>query len=162
MENVVIKVIWEHEWDQMKNTEVYNDPQYLEPCNALFGGRTYTAHLWYSACDDEQILYVDVTSLYPYVNANFTYATGHPKIILRDFKNPLLSHQSCCDSSPGLYLPVLPYRSPQGKLVFTLCCTCTDTNNSNASCTHSNEERALSCTWTTPEFMKTAVISWLK
>ena len=52
----------------------------------------------------------------------------------------------------GLFHPVLPYRT-QGKLMFPLCKTCTDTLNQNP-CTHTDEERAILGTWCHVELMK--------
>ena len=49
----------------------------------FFGGRTNAVRLHHVANEDqgEQIKYVDVTSLYPWVNKTQQYPTGHPIII---------------------------------------------------------------------------------
>ena len=53
----------------------------LEPRHALYGGRTNAAKLYHLCQGDEQIRYVDFTSLYPHVNRSKTVPTGHPEII---------------------------------------------------------------------------------
>ena len=54
---------------------------------------------------------------------------------------------------PGdLYHPVLPYRC-HGKLLFPLCSFCAETKN-QASCQCSDDDRALTGTWTTIEINK--------
>ena len=42
----------------------------LTPRDAFFGGRTGAVSLLEQAAPDEKIIYVDVTSLYPWVNKN--------------------------------------------------------------------------------------------
>ncbi len=110
----------------------------------------------------KMIHYVDITFLYLYVNANFVYPTGHPKIILRDFKDAREYFgliKAVLHPPQGLYLPVLPYRTSQGKFVFSFCHTFEDTNNQTGPCMYSDEERALHGTWTTPEFLKSGILS---
>ena len=53
----------------------------LERREAFFGGRTGAVALHAVAGEGEEIRYVDVTSLYPWVNKNCPYPIGHPKII---------------------------------------------------------------------------------
>ena len=45
----------------------------LQPRDAFVGGRTGAISLLEEAGEDEKILYVDVTSLYPWVNKNGVY-----------------------------------------------------------------------------------------
>lgn len=56
----------------------------LNPCDAFFGGRTNAVKLFHLSSNnkDEQILYYDFTSLYPYVNKNAVYPKSHPENIL--------------------------------------------------------------------------------
>ena len=54
----------------------------LEPREAFYGGRTGMAACLYKADNDEQISYVDFTSLYPTINKYGTYPIGHPKIMV--------------------------------------------------------------------------------
>ena len=58
-----------------------------------------------------------------------------------------------------LFHPVLPYRCGR-KLVFPLCRSCVETEmqklftERSCKCSHSNEDRALTGTWCTPEILK--------
>lgn len=75
--------MWECQWCKMK--EQNNDVKHfvigldlvtsLNPCDAFFGGRTNAIKLFHLSSNnkDEQILYYDFTSLYPYVNKNAVY-----------------------------------------------------------------------------------------
>ena len=45
----------------------------LNPRDALFGGRTSPAVLYYECRNGEKIMYNDVTSLYPFVQKNFRF-----------------------------------------------------------------------------------------
>ena len=111
----------------------------------------------------EQIHYVDVTSLYPWVNKNAKYPLGHPKIktrvTLEEF--PLYFGLAKVDilPPPDLYHPVLPMRSG-GKLTFPLCAACVKEQQQKPmlkrtfTCHHSRAERVLRGTWCTPEINK--------
>ena len=101
---------------------------------------------------DEKIAYYDVCSLYPAVNKYGKMPVGHPTII------PTNVYQSGkyygfikCKILPprDLYHPVLPYRS-ENRLLFPLCRTCTD-HRQTTQCKHTEDERALTGTWITPE-----------
>ncbi|KAL3987174.1 homeobox protein Nanog [Sarotherodon galilaeus] len=161
--NVCLVTIWEHEWTELKRTDVsvinflkhYEPPEPLNPRDALFGGRTSPAQLRCSAGPGERIGYVDVTSLYPFVNSTCSYPLGHPQIIFRNFQHPKNYFgfiKAVVYPPRALYFPVLPYKTKSGKLLFTLCRTCAEMNNQQGACNHSNEERALKGVWTTVEF----------
>ena len=130
-------IIWECEWDRRVKTDEELQAYLstlelvppLNPRDAFFGGRTNAGTLFYKADETqgEQIRYVDVTSLYPWVNKNAVYPTGHP-IIITSPEDQDISHYFAVakvDILPpfGLYHPVLPYRSG-GKLVMPLCRSC--------------------------------------
>ena len=132
----------------------------LEPQDAFFGGRTNAIQLYCQTQPREQILYVDYTSLYPWVNKHCLYPVGHPTIITQPQGTDI---SDCfglikCDILPPyqFYHPVLPIRC-QGKLIFPLCRTCTETQlklsllSRFPDCPHSEEERTLTGTWCTPE-----------
>ena len=77
---------------------------------------------------------------------------GHPEIITSDFKdlNQYFGIAKVKILPPkGLYHPVLPYRS-NGKLKFPLCKSCAE-NENQSPCRCSDEDRALTGTWCTPE-----------
>ncbi|XP_055344851.1 uncharacterized protein LOC129592761 isoform X3 [Paramacrobiotus metropolitanus] len=155
-----VTTIWEHEFaDQIKS-----DPELrsfvqklsfiapLDPRDAFYGGRTNAVKLFHQISGDETISYYDVNSEYPYVNKNKRYPVGHPTIITKDFKDigNYFGIALCQVLPPGdLKLPVLPYRSG-GKLTFPLCRTCVD-KYQNTKCEHTDEERALTGAWCTPE-----------
>jgi hypothetical protein len=50
----------------------------LEPRDAFYGGRTEAFTLFQK---DQDISYVDVTSLYPYINKTGKIPIGHPEIV---------------------------------------------------------------------------------
>ena len=158
-------VMREHEWVEMKKShprvvkflKTSDFPEPLSPRQALFGGRTSAFRLRYTAGEDERVLYADVTSLYPYVNSVYPYPLGHPVIIHRDFDNPENYYgliRAVIYPPRGLYLPLLPYKTSKGKLVFTLCRTCAEINNQQGACRHDEEDRALTGVWVTVEFNK--------
>ena len=155
-----VRSIWEHEWNHLKNTDdsvkaFLTESQFPDPLNprdALFGGRTNAITLYYKAHAGEEICYYDFTSLYPFVNATKMYPTGHPEIIQNNFstlKDYFGFAKVKVYPPRGLFFPVLPYKVG-GKLFFTLCRTCAETNQQE-TCLHSDEERALQGTFCTPE-----------
>ena len=117
---------WEHDFKQDIKTNgdleqfisTLDVVDRLNPRDSFFGGRTNALRLHHKVDENEEIRYVDFTSLYPFVNKYKEYPVGHIEIITKDFKS-LNQYKS------GLYLPVLPYRS-NGKLKFPLCRTCAD------------------------------------
>ena len=120
-------------------------------------GRTNASQLYCDTNEGEEIKYVDFTSLYPWVNKYCRYPVGHPEMITKDFgdmKDYFGIAKVKILPPRGLYHPVLPYRS-NGKLKFPLCRTCADTENVDP-CTCSDDDRALTGTWCTPE-IQTAV-----
>ena len=94
-------------------------------------------------------------SLYPYVNKYGRYPAGHPEILTSDFDD-ISSYFGIAKIKilppRGLYHPVLPYRS-NGKLKFPLCRSCAD-SETLTSCRHSDEQRAITGTWCTPEIQR--------
>ncbi|XP_045568417.1 uncharacterized protein [Salmo salar] len=160
-----VNVMWEHEWNALKKSDPhvraflssFDTPEPLEPRQALYGGRTNALTLRYVAQPDETIGYVDFTSLYPHVMSSSCYPMGHPEIIHCDFDLPQNYFgliKATVYPPRGLFIPVLPYKGPQGKLFFPLCRTCSENNNQEKPCDHSDQERALTAVWVTPEFTK--------
>ncbi|OOY49400.1 hypothetical protein BOV97_12840 [Solemya velum gill symbiont] len=152
--------IWEHEFRDQRKA----DPELrrflatldlvdrLNPRDSFFGGRTNASKLYHKVDGDEKIQYVDFTSLYPWVNKYCQYPAGHPTILTSDFgdMDDYFGIAQVKILPPrGLYHPVLPYRS-NGKLKFPLCRTCADSENQDP-CTCTDEERAMTGTWCTPE-----------
>jgi len=166
-----VKEIWECEWAALKKidpsvTTFVQDLKIdtpLNPCDAFFGGRTNAITLHYKAEPHQQIRYVDITSLYPWVNKNALYPVGHPTFIDAPGHtsiSPYFGFVKCQVLPPyQLYHPVLPHRQGH-KLTFPLCRTCVETEQPkpllqrSCVCDHSPEERALLGTWCTPELNK--------
>ncbi len=147
-------MIWECQWEKAKQIipnvrafmSNYTAPKRLNPRDSLFGGRTNAFKLYHKISEGERISYLDFTSLYPYVQSRKTYPIGHPEIILKDFE-PIESYFGlikCTVLPPRKLLhPLLPFKSPEGKLLFALCHTCAEQQLQN-QCQHSDEERAIS------------------
>ena len=155
---------WEHVYDQQYRQQEemrqfietldIQDP--LKPREALYGGRTNATRLWYEAGPGEEIRYIDICSLYPYVLKYGIFPVGHPTIITEHFLSDLRDYQGLikCRVLPPkeLYHPVLPYKS-KGKLTFPLCRTCVE-DRVQISCTHTDSQRTLDGTWVTLELFK--------
>ena len=164
-----VETLWEHDYRQKYKTDpefqhfidtTYEDfPDPLIPKDALFGGRTNATRL---LCEEGDIRYVDVCSLYPFVLKHGTFPIGHPDVITHDFKSidQYFGLVQCRVIPPRqLFHPVLPYRFAGGKLLFPLCRTCAQQGieqelDINYRCPHTNQERSLLGTWTTCELNK--------
>ena len=174
-----VKIMWECEWDfevkthealrQFLDTFEIVDP--LQPRNAFFGGRTNAVKLHHMAERrlGEKIKYIDVTSLYPWVNKNKTYPVGHPVVIVNP-DDPDIHHyfgMAKVDILPphNLYHPVLPHRH-KGKLTFPLCQTCMEEEMTKPLlekswvCRHTPEQRTLRGEWCTPEIQKAVELGY--
>jgi len=169
--------LWEHEWDAMvkDNLEVQlflaqlELVEPLEPRDAFFGGRTGAVSLYAKAQENEEIRYIDVTSLYPWVNKTQEYPTGHPVIMTQPTDQSLDSYFGIAkvDIVPPaeLFHPVLPVRSG-GKLTFPLCGQCVQDQQQQPMlertciCPHTDEQRTLRGTWCTPELQKAIEVGY--
>lgn len=127
----------------------------LDPRNAFFGGRTGNTKCFHSCAAGEEIRYVDVCSLYPYVCKYGKFPLGHPTVHVGEeecAKRGLnVEGLLKCKIVPPsvLYHPVLPMKLHE-KLMFLLCRTCGENLNAG-DCNHSDEEKALTGTWTMDE-----------
>ena len=166
-----LKVMRECEWAALKKTdpdiqefvEHLHIAQPLNPRDSFFGGRTNAIKLYHKAQPDEQIWYVDVTSLYPWVNKTREYPIGHPVCIDQPGHTNISQYFGFikCEvlPPPHLYHPVLPHRHA-GKLTFPLCRTCVQNEQPkpltqrSKICSHTDEERKLIGTWPSPELEK--------
>ncbi len=154
-------------WERVKQNDPdvmafmsnYSTPERLNPRDSLFGGRTNALKLYHKNAEDESVSYLDFTSLYPFVQSCKTYPIGHPEIILKDFE-PVESYFGVikCTVLPprALLHPLIPFKSPQGKLLFALCRTCAEKQQQEL-CQHSDEERSISGVWTSVELSHTIV-----
>lgn len=173
LKSLGLKVVemWECEWEKKKEThpEVEEFVKRLEfsaplnPRDAFFGGRTNAICLAKQVEPGEKILYDDIRSLYPWVNKNCDYPVGHPIYIDQppgtDISNYFGLLKVKIIPPRGLYHAVLPSRHGN-KLTFPLCRTCLELeqpkpiHQRSCSCSHSDEERALTGTWCSPELHK--------
>ena len=115
------------------------------------------------SCDTdkgEMIRYIDVISLYPFVLRDNVFPKGHPKIYHCTNEDLGTNIDKCFDivrlkilPPRQLVIPVLPYRSKTGKLMFSLCKTCMEESNQN-KCLHNNDKREWVGTYTTVELQE--------
>ena len=166
-----VNEIWECRWDSLVKTDQavnrflssFDLVPPLQPRDAFYGGRTGAVALHTMAGEEEEIRYVDITSLYPWVNKNCTYPIGHPQIITQPIDQSIGSYFGIAMVDilppPGLFHPVLPVRQG-GKLTFPLCSKCVEDEQKKPMlqrrhyCIHSDGERMLRGTWCTPELIK--------
>ncbi|XP_071850632.1 uncharacterized protein [Apostichopus japonicus] len=158
----VVKM-WECDFDRLLKTDTTMKAfvntltfrEALHPRRAFFGGRTNATVLRYDAKEGEQIKYIDVCSLYPFVNKFGIFPIGHPTIVTENFDGWETYHglMYCRVVPPRkLYHPVLPYRTGN-KLLFPLCRKCAD-EKQQSLCLHDDNDRALEGTWVTLELEK--------
>ena len=163
--------MWECDWTHLKDTSpdirtFVAHLQFTEPLNprdAFCGGRTNAVKLYHHVTSSQKIHYIDVTSLYPWVNKTCVYPKGHPTFFSHpghtDIR-PYFGLIQCKVLPPrDLYHPVLPYRQ-EGKLLFPLCASCVKEEmpkrpwERTAKCNHTDEQRVLTGTWCSPELSK--------
>ena len=149
--------IWEHEWNIIKNNFKTDTVPGIRIRDALFGGRTNAFTLFYEIEDNEEIHYVDFTSLYPAEMKNRVFPVGSPIYMYENLKKVDLSKilgliKLKILPPKNLLLPLLPQKS-NDKLMFTLCKKCASSLNKNY-CNHTDEERAITGTWVSLEVQK--------
>ena len=135
-----------------KSLEIYGGVDIRE---SFFGGRTNNIKFWCDVTDDinSRILYYDFRSLYPTVLKYKDFPIGHPKVINEDFQDieNYFGFVKCLIDPPkDLYIPVLPLKTKQKKLIFPLCTMCAE-NQNQFTCDHTIEERRMIGTWSTIE-----------
>lgn len=160
-----VKSIYECAFDRMAKVDPelaqfleneFDTPPRLVMRDAFYGGRTSGFKLHHKCDEDEEIHYVDVCSLYPFINKMARMPVGHPKIITRNFDTTFQSYFGIAHLKVlpprNEYLPILPVRVG-GKLTFPLCRKCA-ANEQQEECNHEVSERALTGVWCTPEIAK--------
>ena len=155
---------WSCEWEkEVAHDPIIQDfirkvdiPERLIPRNSFFGGRNESYKVFCEAGPEETIKHLDIVSLYPWVNKYGRYILYHPTVIRDNFNKDLSTYVGLfqCRIIPprGLLFPVLPSKTTQGKLVFTLCRTCSDKELSE-KCNHTDDLRALTGTWVSYEVL---------
>ncbi len=100
---------------------------------------------------------------YPFVNKTKEYPVGHAKVIRGPIFSPIKDYfglVKCTIVPPRkLLIPVIP-STTNGKLYFTLCRTCAS-RNQKQTCTHTDDERAISGTYCTPELVKAEELGYV-
>ena len=144
--------------------------------DAYFGGRTNAIVLHKVMKEGEEGCYVDFTSLYSDTMKYQRYPTGHPEKIYKPtvelVQHPCSKGRDCISpntclgfhkqlpyfgmikvtvSPPSnLIYPVLPVRI-RGKLMFPLCYSCAEQNNTINLCSCDETDRQFTQTYSTPE-----------
>ena len=143
----------------------------LDPRDAFFGGRTNAVKLHHEVdqANGEKIKYIDVTSLYPWVNRTQEYPVGHPHVLVNPDDQDIRHYfgMATIDILPPreLYHLVLPHRH-KGKLMFPLCQACVEEEmprpllEKSHCCLHSYEQPTLRGTWCTPELVKAVAMGY--
>ena len=155
-------VMWEHEYNARENEmkecigedDLYHIVDRLNPRDAVKGGRTeaFRMHCLVNDPDVEEIKYLDVNSLYPYVMNKVKFPIGHPEIrrgdeACRNYLNSLnVPFIGLCMVKilppSNLFFPCLAHKM-NGKLLFSLCRTCSVSKEiQRKPCCHREEQRA--------------------
>ena len=131
--------MWEDEWKhQMNNFDSgYRDEivqhvedNFIDPRNALHGGRTEVFKTFYEAKSPGEIIFgFDISSQYPAVMALDPYAVGvkrNKKYTPQQLTIELLNGTFCglvkCDlrCPKDMYIPTMPSKGPESRLLFDL------------------------------------------
>ncbi|XP_054168383.1 uncharacterized protein LOC128965664 [Oppia nitens] len=173
-----VTLIWEHEFKNELNTDdelrqyyplrqryyaKMNKIGHVDIRESFYGGRTNNLFFNDDCKENEIIKYKDVCSLYPTVLSKCEYPIGHP-IVLSEFSshniNGYFGFIKCKVLPPkALYIPVLPMRLKNNKLVFALCGLCASDKIDH--CSHSDRERCLIGSWYSEE-LKLAITKGYK
>ena len=163
--------MWGCDWASLKDTSLdirtfvanLQSTKDLNSRDAFCGGRTNAVKLYHQVTPHQKIHYIDVTSLYPWVNKTSVYPKGHPTFISQPGHRDIHQYFGLirCQVLPPreLYHPVLPYRH-DSKLLFPLCATCVKEEmdkpllDRSYHCPHIDEQRTLTSTWFSPELDK--------
>ena len=169
--------MWGCDWARLKHTSPdigtfvtnLDMTEPLNPRDAFCGGRTNAVKLYHQATPSQKIHYIDVTSLYPWVNKTCVYPKGHPDFSTHPGHTNIHQYFGLiqCKILPPreLYHPVLPYRHDD-KLLFPLCGRCVKEEmdkpllDRSYHCPHPDEERALTSTWCSPELVKAVELGY--
>ena len=157
--------IWECECDQLMKGLSQEERNHLDslelvdrmvPRDALKGGRTNAVKLYCKVTGEQKIKYVDVASLYPYIMKIALYMLFHPEIITSNFGDisEYFGIAKVKVAPPrGLYHPTLPHTSITGRLKFSLCRDCGESERLTP-CTCTQSDRSFIGTWATCEIQE--------
>ena len=127
-----------------------HDVNILDLRKSLYGGRAESFHLYVDAPEGQSLKGYDSCSLYPTCMMNNDYCVGsheiteYGQISMDSFEIDKHFGIICCSILPpqNLFVPMIPFRKPDGSLVFCLCRMCALTRP-EADCDHSPIERQL-------------------
>ncbi|KAL3101740.1 hypothetical protein niasHT_022942 [Heterodera trifolii] len=180
-----LHVVWGCQWKERlrrdlelkKRFEAVFVPCPLDPRNdALRGGRTEPFKLHHVCSNDEEILCIDIVSLYPYVMKVNPFPVGNPRVLTREvlLQPPTTPLPWTCSSNNtfrGLLLvrvlaprlirvPLLGYRTKDGRFTFPLCAWCAD-RRQQRPCQHDNYKRSWVCAYTHVELNKALQLGYI-
>uniref|UniRef100_A0A183C758 DNA-directed DNA polymerase n=1 Tax=Globodera pallida TaxID=36090 RepID=A0A183C758_GLOPA len=171
-----IHAVWACNWkDQLRRDQQLKQrydgvfvPCPLDPRNdALRGGRTEPFKLHHVCAPDEEILCIDIVSLYPYVMKVNPFPVGNPRVLTREvllepptaplpwtapteYRGLLLVRVL---APRDIRIPLLGYRTKDGRFTFPLCAWCAD-RKQQRPCRHSPEKRSWVTAYTHVELNK--------
>ncbi|KAL3076975.1 hypothetical protein niasHT_031232 [Heterodera trifolii] len=180
-----LHVIWGCQWKERlrrdhelkQRYEAVFTPCPLDPRNdALRGGRTEPFKLHHVCADDEEVLCIDIVSLYPYVMKVNPFPVGNPMVLTRE----VLLHPptaplpwTCPENNTfrGLLLvrvlaprnirvPLLGYRTKDERFTFPLCGVCAD-RRQQRPCRHDDDKRSWVCAYTHVELNKALQLGYV-
>ncbi|KAL3113374.1 hypothetical protein niasHT_013200 [Heterodera trifolii] len=180
-----LHVIWGCQWKERlrrdhelkQRYEAVFTPCPLDPRNdALRGGRTEPFKLHHVCADDEEVLCIDIVSLYPYVMKVNPFPVGNPMVLTRE----VLLHPptaplpwTCPENNTfrGLLLvrvlaprnirvPLLGYRTKDERFTFPLCGLCAD-RRQQRPCRHDDDKRSWVCAYTHVELNKALQLGYV-
>ncbi|KAL3122347.1 hypothetical protein niasHT_000566 [Heterodera trifolii] len=180
-----LHVVWGCQWKERlrrdlelkQRFEAVFVPCPLDPRNdALRGGRTEPFKLHHVCSNDEEILCIDIVSLYPYVMKVNPFPVGNPRVLTREvlLQPPTTPLPWTCSSNNtfrGLLLvrvlaprlirvPLLGYRTKDGRFTFPLCAWCAD-RRQQRPCQHDNYKRSWVCAYTHVELNKALQLGYI-
>ena len=135
----------------------------LDPRQAFFGGRTCPYVLNYDVKGTENLLLLDINSLYPAVNKSDPYFVGHPRVLTDGLGEDISEYTGLLKvrvlPPRRLHLPLLPVKI-NGKLMFPLCRLCAEEMRQTRPCDHTCAERSLTGTYTSYELKKAVELGY--
>ncbi|KAL3102899.1 hypothetical protein niasHT_026040 [Heterodera trifolii] len=166
-----------HDPELKRRYEAVFVPCPLDPRNdALRGGRTEPFKLHHVCSDDEEILCIDIVSLYPYVMKANRFPVGNPRVLTREVllrppTAPLPWTAPENNSFRGLLLvrvlaphdirvPLLGYRTKDERFTFPLCGWCAD-RRQQRPCRHSDDKRSWVTAYTHVELNKALQLGYM-
>ena len=160
------ETVWEHTFDELRASDIefkrlIDSSTIISRLNmrdSLYGGRVTATKLLFQ-CDeyDENCLFYDFISLYPSIQADpmCLFPKCHPDILVSNLDCNDVSKYfgliQCRIEPPSVcYMPYLPYRTTDKRLVFINCRTCYEQRH-QGFCGHDSEQRSLIGTWCSEE-----------